>query len=79
MFSFTGSRGSFLGDANFYGKAVSKWQIFNFSYLHGVEKVLFLDQTFNVEILLDWSVWGPLISEIIFLVVGLCGGAIWNC
>lgn len=23
MFSFTGSRGSFLGDANFYGKAVS--------------------------------------------------------
>lgn len=22
MFSFTGSRGSFLGDANFYGKAV---------------------------------------------------------
>lgn len=24
MFSFTGSRGSFLGDNNFYGKAVSR-------------------------------------------------------
>ena len=24
MFSFTGSRGSFLGDTNFYGKAVSR-------------------------------------------------------
>lgn len=29
MFSFTGSRGSFKGDQNFYGKAVSIWVILN--------------------------------------------------
>lgn len=27
MFSFTGSRGSFLGDSNFYGKAVSIYDL----------------------------------------------------
>jgi hypothetical protein len=33
MFSFTGSRGSFKGDQNFYGKAVSIWVILNCGWI----------------------------------------------
>ena len=34
MFSFTGSRGSFRGDMNFYGKAVSHFSISSVNVTH---------------------------------------------
>ena len=47
MFSFTGSRGSFLGDSNFYGKAglnfYSQWKTGEFGdYCHMLQGYLIL-------------------------------------
>lgn len=39
MFSFTGSRGSFLGDANFYGKAVRFILFFSVAFCNSCDKM----------------------------------------
>ena len=55
MFSFTGSRGSFRGDTNFYGKQVSDCS----------EKSLFNDYTFSVIAAKSFMMAGRLVYSIL--------------